>query len=81
MDAAQEYPLKHKDLVIKVMRKGNVLYSLDNRRLYCFKEAQRWLYHEVVHIRVQEHVWAKTMNRFRRNHDTLNDGASICVRR
>lgn len=75
-----EYPLKDDRLVIEVVRKGGALLSVDNRRLYCFHEAQNILRPETVWIRIREHQHSHVQERFQSHFSTRNGGRYIHVR-
>lgn len=78
-----EYTLKDDRLIIDVVKKGSALLSVDNRRLYCFKEAQRTLKKHgiTVWIRIREHQHSVVQERFVNHFETRNAGKSIYVRR
>lgn len=83
--ANPEYPLKDERLIIDVVKKGLALQSVDNRRLYGFREAQRRLqrYHQsdaVVWIKIREHKYDIVQERFVKHYDTIDGGKSIIVR-
>ncbi|CAJ1402069.1 unnamed protein product [Effrenium voratum] len=53
------YPRKHDKLIIDVVRKGDALLSVDNRRLYCFHQAQEWHRDTTVWIKIREHPFSR----------------------
>lgn len=75
-----EYPLKDDRLIIDVVKKGSALLSVDNRRLYCFHQAQRQLRNTTVWIKIREHPHSMVQERFVRHFETTNGGKSILVR-
>lgn len=58
------YPLKHERLVLDVVKKGEALLCMDNRRLYCFQEAQRRLGSGEVWVRVRQHHHSHVWDRY-----------------
>lgn len=78
-----EYPLKDDRLIIDVVKKGMALQSVDNRRLYCFREAQRrlrWQSDAIVWIKICERKHDIVQERFVKHYDTRDGGKTIYVR-
>lgn len=80
-----ELPLNDERLVVDVVRRGDEMKCLDNRRLYCFQKAQSRLRGPKVFVRIRvsnySHVWTRYEDRLRRN-PYMNPGESrIQVRR
>ncbi|CAK0890012.1 unnamed protein product [Prorocentrum cordatum] len=80
-----ELPLNDERLVMDVVRRGGEMKCLDNRRLYCFKEAQGRLRGPKVFVRIRlwdySHVWTRYEDRLRRNPDVQPGERRIQVRR
>jgi serine/threonine protein kinase len=78
------YPLQDSRLVLNVVRKGQVLMSMDNRRLYCFRQAQRQLDRGgstlKVMVKVRVHTFEPWMDKYWRNLDEDSNGMNVRVR-
>jgi len=76
-----EFALRDERLILDVVKKGHALMSLDNRRLWCFHEAQRKYPQQPLWIRIKLHEYTHVWERFKSNLSTRNGGVSIHVRR
>mmetsp|Transcript_138263 Transcript_138263/g.253657 ORF Transcript_138263/g.253657 Transcript_138263/m.253657 type:complete len:224 (+) Transcript_138263:88-759(+) len=74
------YPLQHQSLVLDVVRVGNSLFSIDNRRLFCFNEAQQRVHPERVLVQVRQHLSGPLFTEFSDRYSTKNGGVRIRVR-
>merc|ERR1712187_394510 len=50
-------PEEHRSFELRVIRRNGLLLSLDNRRLFCLKEAQRQLRPRVLRARGAVYTW------------------------
>eukprot|EP00931_Biecheleriopsis_adriatica_P063232 TRINITY_DN38245_c0_g1_i1.p1 TRINITY_DN38245_c0_g1~~TRINITY_DN38245_c0_g1_i1.p1 ORF type:complete len:860 (-),score=118.22 TRINITY_DN38245_c0_g1_i1:25-2604(-) len=74
------YPLKCDRLTLEVVQMGRWLHSNDNRRLWCFKEAQKYM-SEDIWIRIRKHTLPKTIERMMGRYNTQTDGKTIRLTR
>ena len=76
--------LKETWLVLDIMKYNGGLRSIDNRRLHCLKEYQKYLQDsgssETVRVRVRIHHWTEEHDRYVNHNDTRNGGTDIKVR-
>ena len=79
-----ELILKEKWLVLDIMKYNGRLWSIDNRRLHCLQEYQKYLQNsgrnETVQVRVRIHQWTTEHHRCLQHYDTRNRGTDIKVR-
>lgn len=78
--ADPDYALWHKELTLDVVKKRAALFSNDNRRLYCFHEAQK-LIHGKLYVRIRQHTFGPAFEKFMDHFSTRNEGTHIHVRR
>lgn len=76
-----ELPLRDERLVLDVVQKGQVLFSLCNRRLFCFKKAQTQLPEGRLWIRVKLYQHCHIWDRFQGQFNARSGGRSILVKR
>lgn len=67
-----------------IMKINGELRSIDNRRLHCLQEYQKYLQEsgssETVRVRVRVHQWTHEHERYLHHNDTCNGGTDIKVR-
>lgn len=71
-------------LTLDIMKINGELRSIDNRRLHCLQEYQKYLQEsgssETVRVRVRVHQWTHEHERYLHHNDTCNGGTDIKVR-
>jgi hypothetical protein len=72
--------LRHHWLVLQVVRRGEKMLSVDNRRLYCLHKFQRHVHPREVLVRIRVYDWDPVFDRFLQHWDAA-EGLSIHVRR
>jgi len=78
--AGRHNPLTSDFLSLNVVYLGDVPYSIDNRRLYCLKQAQELMPWRQMFIKARVHNLWDVLHRFLDHFDTHTDGQWIHVR-
>ena len=68
------HPLKDDGLAVDVVENGDKIWSIDKRRLYCFKEYQKCVGSQEAVIRVRLHTLHRRFDRFLEHESASNDG-------